>query len=305
MNTLRCLALLLIFVLTPYLSWSQSKINSNDRLKNEAMPAKITIGLTPGGQPEVIKKQALELAKDIQSEFGVPVEIYMSNDYSGLTEAMKNKKVDFAFFSSLTFVQAEKEAGAKVLLKKVWSEPYYFSTIVVRQDSKIKSIQQLKGKKIAFVDKNSTSGYLYPQVMLKKSGMDESKFSEVLFSGNHAHSIELLEQKKVDAAAVFTDDEEGATGAWTKFSKNKNIKFHTVWISEPIPTDPFCVQKDFYEVYPKFTHSLMFLLIDIFAQNKTSKKYSEVLGAHELMPATSKQYDPVREMVKSLNLEVK
>ena len=295
----RTFILVLCFALLPFLSLAKTPA------KNESMPQKITIGLTPGGEPEVIKKQALELAKDIQSEFNIPVEIYMSTDYSGLTSAMKSKKVDFAFFSSLTFVQAEKDAGAKVLLKKVWSEPYYFSTIVVRQDSKIKSINQLKGKKIAFVDKNSTSGYLYPQVMLKKNGMDNSQFSEITYSGNHAHSIELLEQKKVDAAAVFTDDEKGNAGAWTKFAKDKNIKFNTVWMSEPIPTDPFCVRKDFYENYPKLTHSLMFLLIDIFAQNKSTKKYSEVLGAHELMPATSKQYDPVREMVKSLNLEVK
>lgn len=293
------LILLLCVALLPFLAMAKTPV------KNESMPQKITIGLTPGGDPEVIKKQALELAKDIQSEFNIPVEIYMSTDYSGLTSAMKSKKVDFAFFSSLTFVQAEKDAGAKVLLKKVWSEPYYFSTIVVRQDSKIKSVNQLKGKKIAFVDKNSTSGYLYPQVMLKKNGMDNSQFSEITYSGNHAHSIELLEQKKVDAAAVFTDDEKGNAGAWTKFAKDKKIKFNTVWLSEPIPTDPFCVRKDFYESYPKLTHSLMFLLIDIFAQNKSTKKYSEVLGAHELMPATSKQYDPVREMVKSLNLEVK
>lgn len=272
---------------------------------SEAMPKKITIGLTPGGKPEIIREQALELAKDIQSEFGLPVEIYMSTDYSGLTEAMKNKKVDFAFFSSLTFVQAEDVAGAKVLLKKVWSEPYYFSAMIARQDSKIKSIEQLKGKKVVFVDKNSTSGYLYPQVMLKKKNIQDSQFSEILFSGNHAHSIEMLEQKKADVAAVFTDDEKGLTGAWTKFSKNKNIKYKTLWISDPIPTDPFCVQKDFYENYPKFTHSLMFLLIDLFTQNKVSKKYSEVLGTHDLLPATSKQYDPVREMVKSMNIEVK
>jgi phosphonate transport system substrate-binding protein len=44
----------------------------------------------------------------------------------------------------------------------------------------------------------------------------------------------------------------------------------------------------------------MFLLIDIFAQNKSTKKYSEVLGAHELMPATSKQYDPaITERIKA------
>ncbi len=289
--------LIVVSALCFNLAWGKSNA--------EALPKKITIGLTPGGKPEVIREQAIAMAKEIQTEFGLPVEIFMSTDYSGLIEAMKNKKVDFAFFSSLTFVQAEDVAGAKVLLKRVWSEPFYFSALVVRQDSKIKSVDQLKGKKVAFVDKNSTSGYLYPQVMLKKKNISEAQFGEVVFSGNHAQSIEMLEQKKTDAVAVFADDEKGKTGAWTKFSKNKNLKFKPLWISDPIPTDPFCVQKDFYETYPKFTHSLMFLLIDLFTQNKNSRKYAEVLGTHDLLPATSKQYDPVREMVKSLNLEVK
>ncbi len=294
---------ILFFLITFFslLNWDSAQAT----LGSESLPKKITIGLTPAGQPDIIRKQALELAKDIQAEFGLPVEIYISSDYSGLTEAMKNKKIDFAFFSSLTFVQAEKEAGAKVLLKRVWSEPYYYSALIVRQDSKIKSINQLRGKKIAFVDKSSTSGYLYPQVMLKKNKLTQADFSEVLFSGNHAHSIEMLEQKKVDVAAVFTDDDKGITGAWTKFSKEKNIKFKTIWLSDPIPTDHFCVQKDFYENYPKLTHSLMFSLIDLFTQNKVSKKYSEVLGTQDLLPATTKQYDPVREMVKSLSIEVK
>lgn len=271
----------------------------------ETLPKKITIGLTPGGKPEVLKEQAIEMAKEIQAAFGLPVEIYMSSDYSSLIDAMKSKKVDFAFFSALTFVKAEEDAGAKVLLKRVWSEPFYFSALIARQDSKVKNLDQIKGKRIVFVDKNSTSGYLYPQVMLKKKKISDSQFSEVTFSGNHSHSIELLEQNKVDVAAVFTDDEKGKTGAWTKFSKNKNLKFRTLWISDPIPTDPFCVQKDFYESYPKLTHSLMFLLIDLFTQTKESKKYAEVLGTHDLLPATSKQYDPVREMVKSMNIEVK
>jgi len=273
--------------------------------ESESLPKKIAIGLNPGGRPEVLRTQALELAKEIQNHFGLPVEIHVSSDYSGLIDAMKKKKVDFAFFSSLTFVEAEEQAGAKVLLKKVWTDPFYFSALVVRSDSKIKSIEQLKGKRIAFVDANSTSGYLYPQVMFKKKKMTNEQFSEVVYSGNHSHSVELLEQKKVDAIAVFSDDEKGETGAWTKFSKDKKIKYKMLWVSEPIPTDPFCVQKDFYEEYPKFTHSLMFQLIDIFSQNKDSQKYAEVLGHKDLRPATSKQYDPVREMVKSLNLGVK
>lgn len=270
----------------------------------DKQPHEITIGLNPGGNPENLKKQGLELAKILQKELGLPVNIFVSKNYSGLVEAMKNKKIDFAFFSTLTFVQAEKEFPVKVLLKKVWDGPFYFSAFVTQKNSKIKKPEDLKGRKIAFVDSHSASGYLYPMAMLKKKNIDSKTFKEIKFSGNHSQSIALLENNEVDAAAVFSDDQDGHKGAWTKFSKDPS-NFKAIWVSEPIPNDPFCVRQDFYDEFPKLTHSLMFALIETMESHKDSKQFSEVLGTKDLMPATSRQYDPVREMMKSMNPEVK
>ena len=120
----------------------------------EESPKEITIGMIPGGNPEKLREQSLALAKALQAELNVPVNIYISKNYAGLVEAMKQKKVDFAFFSSLTYVFAEKQAGAKVLLKTSWNQPYYYSTIVTPKDSGIKSLKNLKGKKLALWMRN-------------------------------------------------------------------------------------------------------------------------------------------------------
>jgi phosphonate transport system substrate-binding protein len=269
---------------------------------HEGTPTQITIGVLPGGNPENLREQSLELAKDLQTRLNVPVNIYISKNYEGLAEAMKSKKIDFAFFTAMTFVTAENQVGIKVLLKKVWEAPYYYSMLIARKDTGISKIENLKGKKIAFVDQKSASGYLYPQVILQKKGLKNSDFKEVAFSGNHQASIDFLENKRVDAAAVFSDDEKGSSSAWTKFGKTKS-KYNILWTSNPIPNDPFCVRQDFYDQYPKLTHTLMFSLIDVLQENGGKKKFAEILGTGDLLPATSKQYDPVREMVKTLKLE--
>ncbi|MGZ3800641.1 MAG: phosphate/phosphite/phosphonate ABC transporter substrate-binding protein [Bdellovibrio sp.] len=271
----------------------------------EATPPAITIGMIPGGNPDSLKEQSLNFAKELQNKIHIPVNVYISKNYQGLVEAMKTQKVDFAFFSSLTYVFAEQEAKAKVLLKKVWEGPFYYSALIVNKNSKIKSLKDLKGKTIAFVDEKSSSGYLYPRVALKKSGLADKDFKQVVFSGNHQASIQLLESGKVDAVAVFSNDEKGKDAAWVRFGTDKKIKYRTLWISDPIPNDPFCVRQDFYDSYPKTTHTLMFAIIDIVDETKDKNSYSELLGSHELIPATSKQYDPVREMVKALNIELK
>lgn len=275
-------------------------------LVHAANPKQVTIGFIPGENPETLRENGAEIATLLQSKIGVPVKIFISNDYSGLIDAMREKKVDFAFFTAMSFVFAEKQAGAKVLLKKVWDGPFYYSTILVRKDSKISSLQQLKGKKFAFVDKKSSSGFLYPEVHFKKQGIDPTKFfGEVVYSGNHDASIKLLAEKKVDAVAVFSNDEKAHDSAWGRFApKDTKVKVKPLWVSAPIPNDPFCVRNDFYDANPRLSHDLMFALKELDDDAKEGSRFKKLLGVTALMMATSQQYEPVRDLVKELDLKL-
>ena len=266
-------------------------------------PKQITIGFIPGENPQDLKDNGELLAKMLQDKIGVPVKIYVSKDYSELIDAMKQKKIDFAFFTSMTFVFAEKMAGAKVLLKKVWDGPYYYSTILANKATKM---TQLKGKKFAFVDEKSTSGYLLPEVYFKKSGIDpKTYFSDIVFSGNHTESIKLLSEGKVDAVAVFSNDAKAKDTAWNRFpQKNPKTKPHMIWMSEPIPNDPFCVRQDFYDANPRISTELMFALRDLDEDKENGAKFKKLMSISGLMLATSQQYDSVRELVKELNLKL-
>lgn len=268
-------------------------------------PKSITIGFIPGENPQDLKENGEALAKLLQEKIGVPVKIYVSKDYSELIDAMKAKKIDFAFFSASTFVFAEKMAGAKVLLKKVWDGPYYYATILANKASKL---TQLKGKKFAFVDRKSTSGYLLPLLYFKKNGIDpKTFFSETVFSGNHAESIKLLRENKVDAAAVFSNDVKDKDTAWNRFPPKDGKpgpKPKTIWISEPIPNDPFCVRQDFYDANPRISTDLMFALRDLDEDKVNGAKFKKLLNISGLMLATSQQYDSVRELVKELDLKL-
>lgn len=269
----------------------------------EEKPKEITLGIIPGGRPDVAKAQAASLTQRLESSLGVPVRLYFPSSYSGLVDALKNQKAQFGFFTAMSYVQAEKQVPVKVLLKKTWSGPFYYSVILTKS-SKIKSLKDLKGKKVAFVDVNSTSGYLYPMVSLKKAGLKLENFEKVIWSGNHEKSVQLLSSGEVDAIAVFSDDEKAKAGAWTHFTK-KPMKVKSLWISDPIPNDPICVSTAFYEQYPKFTHELMYAMIEMqdVDKGREKKEWSEILGSGELMPATSRHFDSVREMVKLLDVK--
>lgn len=271
-------------------------------------PEAVVIGFNPGGDPAQIKPLALELAGDLQTALSIPVNIYISKNYEDLVDAMKDRKIDFAFFTAKTFVDAETKAGAKVLLKKVWTQPFYHAALIGHAGGKlprgpVTRLKDIKGKKIAFVDRDSASGYLYPMVFLRKNGFAEKDFSEILWTGHHAASVEKLANGDADVIATFADDEKARTGAWTKFHPQGKLAVKVLWVSEPIPNDPFAVRQEFYNRYPMVTHSLMMALIDVF--EKKRDRFAGLLGTKELVPATSRQYDPVREMVKAFEGEKK
>lgn len=269
----------------------------------ETNPKEITIGFLPGGNAEVIKRGSVEVAKGLQEALGIPVNVYLSKNYSGLIDAMKAKKVDFAIFTSMAYVFAEKEAGAKVLLKKVWADPFYHSVILTKKNSKFKKIENLSTARFGFVEEKSTSGYLYPQVLFKKKKITPQS---TRFSGSHFESVQQLDQSQVDAIAVFADDKKGLRNAYVKYSKvqDPQKQIRVLWVSDPIPNDPFCVRQDYYDQFPKLTHNLMFALIDVVDKLRANQDVMETVGAQGFVPATQRQYDPVREMVKELGLQL-
>ncbi len=69
-------------------------------------------------------------------------------------------------------------------------------------------LEDLRGKTVAFVDPASSSGYIYPMVLLIKRGLvrdrdPKSFFKDALFAGTHEAALQSVLHGRVDAAASF------------------------------------------------------------------------------------------------------
>lgn len=260
----------------------------------------IRLGFIPGEGAADLRLKVDDLAKMIGKKTGIEVLPYVGSSYSDLIEKIVQKKVDVAFLSALSFVEAESQVGLKVLLKKVWEKGFYYSVILSDARSPIRTLKDLKGKRLAFVDKKSASGYLYPLVAINKSGLRVPEdFKSVIFSGSHDQSVSALKAKAVDAIAVFSNDPKGKDSAWTQH-KGALKDVRAVWGSAAIPNDPLCVRNDFYETNPKLTHDFMFGLIELNEDPQLGVEFRRLLGTKSLMTATSGQYEPVREMYREI-----
>jgi phosphonate transport system substrate-binding protein len=285
---------ILILILT--LACSPTEINQKGLSQTQQQ---VRIGL----QPTDGENNLEDLRVDLSKRMGMDVSFVISKNYDELVEMFKSKKLDFAFFTALNFLKAEREAGAKALLKKVYGkDEFYYSALVVLADSGIQKISNIKGKKIGFVDPKSTSGYFYPRVMLRSEGFDagvKASAENVLeheFFGTHDKALKGLLDGKVDVVGVWASDPKTGEGAWSedkiKALNSKNKKFKVLLYSEPIPNDAFAVRGDFFKQNPMFVYQIMESLIG--ASEDRSGVLKKALNVDRLVTATSRHYDSVR-----------
>ena len=135
-----------------------------------------------------------------------PVELFVATDYSGVVEAMASDKLDLAYFGGLTYLQAEKRAQVYPIVTEVDRETHttkYYSALITQTDSPIQKAEDIKGKKFAFGDINSTSGSLYPRIMLDKAGIgDFTNPSLFVYSGGHDATVLAVQNQTVAAGGV-------------------------------------------------------------------------------------------------------
>ncbi len=165
--------------------------------------------LTPSQKPTDLLATGEEFGQVLGKLVGIPVRVTVASDYAAVIEALRNHTADLAFVHPGGYVLASREAKAVIVVKNLWhGKSTFTSRIYVRRESGIKTVEDLRGKTMAFVDPASSSGYIYPMVLLIQRGLvtnrdPKSFFKEVVFSGAHDASMRALLNGHVDAIASF------------------------------------------------------------------------------------------------------
>ena len=219
---------------------------------------------------------------------------------------MKSKKVDVGFLPPTAYTLANDQKAADLLLqaqrygvnkdgssnKKLVDD--YKSEILVKKNSGIKSLKDLKGKKIALQDVTSTAGYTFPLATLKKeTGINATKDMKIVNVKGHDQAVISLLNGDVDAAAVFQD-------ARTIVKKDQPNVFKDTKIlklTESIPNDTISVRPDMDK---KFQEKLKKAFKDIAKSKKGHKIISEVYSHEGYTDTKDSNFDIVRKYEKDV-----
>ena len=258
--------------------------------------------LTPSQKPTNLLATGEEFGQVLGKLAGVPVRVTVASDYAAVIEALRNRTADLAFVHPGGYVLASREAKARIVVRNLWhGKSSFTSRIYVRKESGLKQLEDLRDKTIAFVDPASSSGYIYPMVLLIQKGLVKNRdpktfFREVVFSGAHDAAMRALLNGHVDAIASFDLARE-------QYLKDPAERDRIVWIAETpeIPEAGIAARDGLNpEIVAKVRAAL--LQIKAPAHAELLKRLYEIDG---FAPADDRDYDPVRAAIELLGVRVR
>jgi len=236
----------------------QSFNTSSTQLIAQAQPKKIQIVFPGRADATDLKTKIDAVASFLTRQMGMPVEGVIA-DETAAVEALRANRANVAFLSSRPALKAQQLANAKLYLAEVRPNyaggHTYRSIFVVPKDSPLKTrasnnqtLQQLRGKKIAFTSPTSGSGFIFPVAEMVKQGLVPNRdrlkdyFKQVTYGNGYSGALQAVLRGQADVAAVseYTLRPPYITATEAKklrvLAFVSNVPAHGVAIDDDIPT---------------------------------------------------------------------
>ena len=259
----------------------------------------IKMGFVPLKNSEKLVEDLKPISDYLSERLGVKVEAFTASNYIGVVEGIGSGSVDFGIIPPFSALLAQKQSNAKPILtsKGKTGKPGYTAELYVRKDSGIKNLQDIKGKKVAFVDPSSSSGYIYPGAMLVEAGLNLEKDISYQFSGGHDKSLQLLLNKDVDVIATF----DGVEDRYVKDFPQAKTDIQKLATSDMIPgimvTVSSKMDKDLQEKLEK-------ALRDIENDPKMKELFTKMFSITGFTDVDQETYKKVEATAKVMNVDL-
>lgn len=170
------------------------------------IPDRIRFGLVGFWGTKEATEAFSGVAEFLRSQTGLDVELVNCNTYDELVDLLATEGLEVALLPPFAYVKAKARIPCLRLLRTMVNAGavHYSSYLIVRADSPVTRVEDLKGRSIAFVEPSSASGYLFPSAFLARKGFNiPTDFRKVSFLGGHEKVIEAVIKGEADAGATF------------------------------------------------------------------------------------------------------
>ena len=205
-----------------------------------------TFYMSPSEPQQLMEAQYAPIQEMLQSELAVDTAtLQYAAGYSAVLQSLAGGTGDIAETGPFAAALGVANDRCDIILQRYgYGSWTYASVIVTQEDSDIQSLSDLEGERVAFADRLSASGALYPLYMLKQAGLDIGDLPTDTGSADftpqfssHAEAFAALERGQVAAAGV---------GQFITLDDNRELKdgFRYVDMTEDIPRAPIVVSPE-------------------------------------------------------------
>lgn len=289
-------------ILTAFiLSFSGQSLFAKTQQKGD--PSTLIFSFQKQKNPEDLKKSADLVKEVLEKELAQKVEVLVPSSYGATAQGLISNKVHVAFMDSLPYILASKETELDIIAVEKRSErTSYDSIFIVKKESNVSSLNDLKGRRMAFSSQTSTSGYLFPfKRILDEKLISSPKdlpqfFSSILFAGGYDKAMLAVLNGQADVAAVSDYAFEGEKAS-LYLTPEQRSQLKVLDRTPGVPTHLVAVNKKVsLDLRNKIQEALL----------KLSKKQPEIIasvyGASELVKPQSNHVEKTERALQQTNM---
>lgn len=254
--------------------------------------AEIRLGVLPRLSAAELQAMYGPLAEYLAKEIGEKVTIVVPKDFEAFKDAVKAGRMDIAFANSLIYVQVKEKSNIEplALSSEVKSGTRFRGIIIVRKDSGFSRVQDLKGRKFIFVDKDSAAGYIFQMLLLSKAGFDIDKDIALLpFAKKHDNVTAAVFNKTADAGGI-REDELGKAKDKLDISQLRIVGYTDYFPNWPL----FATAK----LNPGLAAKIKAALLKLKPNDPQNEKILSPARLTGFVPVADKDYDDLRKAAK-------
>lgn len=290
----------IVFLMLIFLGCDNSNNKSYEPKYSKTNPHSNTshyiFGVHPLHNPKRLHEVYEPLVNYINSRIpNIELKLEASKNYESYNKKLFNGHFDFALPNPYQTVQSLNHGYE--IFGKMGDDFNFKGIILVRKDSDIKDISDLKGKTISYPAPTALAATMLPQYYLHKNGIDVNKDIKNIYVGSQESSIMSVYLKKSDAAATWPPP-------WFAFIKERpelNEELEIKWSTKSLPNNGLVYKKGIDNNIVEKIGNILFTM----HENDEGKKILNNIELSKFESASKETYNEVIDFLLMFEDEVK
>lgn len=246
-------------------------------------------GVFPRWNAQTMVRDFTPLARALEKQLGREVLIETDKDFDSFMRRVYAREFDLVHLNQLQYLQAHERAGYQAIAKLCTATTCTISALLVtRDDSGVSEVTQLRGKTVAFGDRNAMVSHLLARSLLRQAGLQDGDYKTV-FTQNPPNA--LLAAYNGAAAAAGVGSPVFEQPEVIKHVDRQRIR--VLAESTPIPHLPFAVRGDLDEALVARIRTALIAV----AQQPGGLELLRHIGATRLVSADDAEYAVLRPYI--------